>query len=262
MSNLSRDFELQIGKYCGCVPHGTFDYSVNISLKFRYVYTETPKAACSSIKSILQKMELADPNFYRDNFDDIHKRSFSPLLRPAQVGDFDRLLNQSMFKFCFSRNPYSRLLSVYLEKICGNKPQKRQVLLHLGKDTSDMRQDISFDEFVGVVCEQPIANMDPHWRVQYHQTFQKKIPYDFVGKVEAFPDDLHFVLRKINKDYEPYLADERRHSQNSNARLSEFYNSDLIKKIQRKYAEDFIYFGYEEDIELATKPMQASLLPR
>lgn len=259
MSNLWGEFEKQIGSFCGYVPPGNFDYSINISLKYKYIYTETPKVACSTIKSILQKMELEDPSFYRQDFEDIHNRNFSPLLRPAQVGDFEKLVNDSMFKFCFSRNPYSRLLSVYLEKICGNKPQKRQILMHLGRNPSDIKQNISFDEFISVVFEQPIANMDPHWRVQYYQTFQRTLQYDFIGKIEAFPADLYYVLGKINKNYDPYITDERRHSQNSNARLREFYTPDLIKKVQTKFSKDFNFFGYEEDIEVANKPMQPTV---
>lgn len=256
MSDLWQQFEKQIEKYTGCVPPATFDYSINISLKYNYLYTETPKVACSTVKSILQKMELKDPDFHREDFEDIHDRQFSPLLKPSQVGDFEKLLNSGIFKFCFSRNPYSRLLSSYLEKICGNKPPKHQILNHLGKTASSIAEDISFDQFVNVVCELPISDMNPHWRVQYHQTFQQSIDYDFIGKSEAFPSDLHYVLNRLDGNYRRYLTDERRHAKGSGNRLLDFYTPSLAKMVQVKFQKDFEFFGYDEDLAYASKPMQ------
>lgn len=255
MSNLWAAFEKNIGKFCVHVPPGNFDYAINISLKYNYLYTETPKVACSTIKTILQRMELDDVDFYRDDFDDIHNRNFSPLLKPSQIGNCEKLIGSSIFKFCFSRNPYTRLLSVYLEKICGNKPQKRQVLMQLGRNSADIRQSVSFDEFIGVICEQPIATMDPHWRIQYYQTFQQALNYDFIGKIEAFPADLHYALEKLNKDYVLYLVDERRHSTNADVLLCDFYTPDIVKKVQVKFHEDFRFFGYDPDLAAADKLM-------
>ncbi len=251
MSNLRAVFEKNIGKYSIYVPPSNFDYSVNISLKYNYLYTETPKVGCSTIKTTLQKMELNDPDFYREDFEDIHNRNFSPLLKPSQIGSFEKFITGSVFKFCFSRNPYSRLLSAYLEKIKSNKPQKRQILLHLGKNYSDIDQEVSFDEFVNVVCEQPIINMNHHWRVQYYQTFQEFIEYDFVGKLENFSDDFKIVLAKLNKNYAHFLKDERRHSTRASDHLSKFYTPSLIKIVQDKYAKDFEYFGYERELRAA-----------
>lgn len=256
MSNLWKNFEQQVENYTAYVSPANFDYSINISLKYNYLYVETPKVACSTVKSILQSMELEYPSFYRENFADIHNRKFSPLLKPSQVGDFSRLVNSNIFKFCFSRNPYSRLLSVYLEKICGNKPPKRNVLMHLGRNPSNISQNISFDEFINVACEQPITNMNHHWGIQYYQTFQKSINYDFIGKIEAFPADLHSVLNKISNNYRLYLRDERRHAKRSETHLSDFYTPTLAKMVQTKYLKDFEFYGYDEEINNANKPIQ------
>ena len=213
MSNLWKSFERTVGKYSRFVPVSNFQYSINISTKYNYVYVETPKVGCSIIKSVLQKAEINDPYFFRPDFEDIHNRGFSPLLKPSQVGNLDTFIeNNKPFTFCFSRNPYSRLLSAYLDKIDSNRPQKKNVLLHLGKDISDLGHKVSFDEFLKVVCEQPIANMDTHWRIQYYQTFQDSINYDFMGKLENFTEDFVFVLDKLSIDHEKFLSDERRHA--------------------------------------------------
>jgi hypothetical protein len=249
VSNLWADFERNTGKFCRFVPIANFDYSVNISLKYNYLYAETPKAGCSTIKSVLQKMELDDPEFYRQDFVDIHNRNFSPLLKPSQVGNFDNfIISHNPFKFCFSRNPYSRLLSAYLDKIDMNEPQKRNVLLHLGKDVSQLNQNISFEEFIKVVSEQPIPSMDPHWRIQYYQTYQDVVEYDFIGKIESFTEDFNFVLSKISVDYDKFLSNERRHTKDADGLLLDFYTSELANIVQEKFAIDFDYFGYPLDL--------------
>jgi len=86
--------------------------------------------------------------------------------------------------------------------------------------------------------------MDPHWRIQYYQTFQDHINYDFCGKLENFDQDIKTVFSKINKNYSKYMLPIRLHSTEANNLLEQYYCPELIKKVQEKYAKDFEYFGY------------------
>ena len=106
--------------------------SIHISLRFRYVYAETPKAGCSSIKLFLMKNENPDGQFpYLDElteaeFEHFHSRKFSPLLNVRQVYPFRELVESGkFFRFCLVRNPFERLLSAYLDKVSGNRPAAR-----------------------------------------------------------------------------------------------------------------------------------------
>lgn len=234
------------------VPLYDLDYSINISLNHNYIYVETPKVACTTLKTILQDLEKKQPNFKRNNTMEVHNRDLSPLTKPSKINDFEELLNSSIFKFCFSRNPYSRLLSAYLDKICRNKPHKREVLIHLGKDPEDLDQEISFEQFVNVVCEQPVSSMNPHWRIQYYQTFQKLIDFDFIGKIELFPNDLHFALQHVDKTYQRYLSAETKPPINSGQYILKYYTHDLEEKVYSKFIKDFKFFGYSNKIEDAS----------
>jgi len=244
MSKLRYELEKTVSKHCPFIPFDQIDYAINISLKHNYLYTETPKVACSTIKTILQQIELELTHFQRIHFEDIHFRQYSPLLKPSQIGNFDDFLQKNIFKFCFVRNPYTRLLSAYLDKIQKNQPMKKSVLLHLGKNSADLSQAISFEEFVHVVCEQPISNMDPHWRIQYFQTFQQGIQYDFIGKLENINDDLNFVINRLNLQPTPTTHIEDRHATHSNDLIHQFYKPDLLKMVEKKYAIDFEHFNY------------------
>ena len=246
--HLWQKFEEETKELRGPCSAELFNYSVHISLKYNYLFTETPKVACSTVKTVLQRMELDDPQFFREEFEDIHHRSFSPLIRPVQIANLDRLLKSSIFKFCFVRNPYSRLLSAYLEKICGNKSQKKAILEALGKSGEDLTQSVSFSEFVQLICNQSDEEMDPHWRPQYQQPFQKGITYDFVGKLESFPEDLHDALSKINRDFAKYLGHEKRHATGAKEHLKKYYTAELIEMVKRLYRDDFEFFGYDINI--------------
>jgi len=252
MNKLWAAFEEDAKKYSTYNQIDNFDYSINISLKYNYLFTETPKVACSTIKTILQKMELDNPDFFRNDFEDIHDRNFSPLLKPSQLGSLDYFFEgNKLFKFCFSRNPYTRLLSSYIDKIKPSKPEKKYVLQSLGKNPNQLDQDISFEEFVHVISKQKIISMNSHWRTQYYQTFQDNIAYDFIGKIENFSEDLKIALSKINPDYKRFISNERRHATHANALLSAYYTPTLINLVQQIYEKDFIYFGYDFDLQKA-----------
>ena len=248
MSDLSFEFEKSVGHICRYVPTWDLQYLTHISLKNNYMYIETPKVACSSIKRTLQSLEYENPDYQHADFVDVHKRDFSPLLQPSQVEDFSSLIEKKdMYKFCFVRNPYSRLLSAYLDKIRGGKEQKMAVLLQTGRDMTDYEADIPFHEFVDAVCDQPFSSMDIHWRPQYYQTFQDTIKYDFIGKFESFSDDFQKAIKHIAGDEQSttqYLKSEARHATNASNVLSKFYGVRLRRKVYKKYKIDFEVFGY------------------
>lgn len=255
MSNLWAAHEKSIGHICRYLTAVQFEYAANLSTRYSYLYVETPKVACSTIKLTLQRLELDDPSFNRLDFEDIHDRAFSPLLKPSQIGDFTKYIQRKdVFKFCFCRNPYTRLLSAYLDKIKGNRPQKKEILRHLGKDSSQLASEITFDTFVNVICEQPISQMDPHWRVQFMQTCQEDIQYDFIGSVENFDDDYEQVLARLTPDHEPYLTTEIRHATNSVNKLHQYYTATIRKMVLDKFRRDFDYFGYDPDWKNADQP--------
>ncbi|WP_139559616.1 sulfotransferase family protein [Methylotetracoccus oryzae] len=245
MSNLWKHFCESAGRYARYVPVETFNYGLNISLKHRYVYVETPKVACSTIKLTLQRLELQDEDFHHEQSADMHKRQYSPLIGPTQVGDLAKFLSRGdLLKFCFVRNPYTRFLSCYLDKIVGNATQKIQILRQLGYDPSSLQTEISFEQFFAAVEAQPISVMDPHWRIQYYQTFQDAITYDFVGRFETFEADFHHIGRLVSPDFQKYYKVEDRHRTSTNVNLTRYYDADLQRRVYERYRKDFDAFGY------------------
>jgi hypothetical protein len=252
MITAQEHFEKDVEQFCENITLWKFNYSINISLKYNYLYFETPKAGCTTIKATLQKMELERTGGSCGHPSCVHDRNFSPLLRPSQISRFSEFVRQpGLFKFCFVRNPYTRLLSAYLEKMLTNKRPKRIVLHALGRNPADLDVDVSFDEFIDVVCGQKVRDMNTHWMVQYYLTCQDLIKYDFVGKIENFDQDFDFVLSKLSENYRQYISKEVSHATNAGMHLETYYSSELSKKVQEKYKKDFEYFGYSADFRQA-----------
>ena len=181
-------------------------YSIHVSLRFKYIYVETPKAGCSSVKLFLMRNENPDGLFPISNeiseteFERIHSRELSPLLNIKQVYPFRALLQSGkFFRFCFVRNPYARLLSAYLDRIVKNKPQAAPIRKLMGI-AGDREANISFADFVECVCGQTVAEMNPHWRVQYFQTYQNVIQYDYIGRVEDMRTAISHISRVVGLD--------------------------------------------------------------
>lgn len=236
-------------KYLDYITREEFEYDIHISLCHQYVYVETPKVGCSTIKDTLQRIELDYPEMLRDDFEDIHRRDTSPLLSPSQTCAFERIIQSpSYFVFCFVRNPYERLLSAYLDKIVNGMPGKRSILTAMGDDPENLNKEIPFREFVDVVTGLEISKMDPHWRIQYYQTFQDVISYDYIGRMENFTNDCKYVFGRVTNNYEKYYRNEVRHATNSSGLLNKYYNSSIQKKVFKKYEIDFEYFGYDKSI--------------
>jgi len=244
-------YKQEIQKYVKYIGESNFEYSVNISLMNKYIYVETPKVGCSTIKNVLQRMELNYPDLVRDDFEDIHDRHYSPLISPSQTCGFDRLLHDpNFFVFSFARNPYTRLLSAYLDKIKNNRPPKKSILSAMGQSPDNIEKQIPFNEFIDVICNLDIAYMNPHWRIQYYQTMQDSIDYDFVGRMENFQEDYIYVFNKINKNYSDYYSPEIRHATNSHKLLQEYFDDKLTEKVYEKYKIDFTHFGYDKNLPI------------
>jgi hypothetical protein len=112
-------------------------------------------------------------------------------------------------------------------------------------DTQTIQKEISFKDFVRSVIRQPITFMDPHWKIQYYQTLQELINYDFIGKFENFNKDFLKVLHKIvPDDSKMYILNIQGHKTGANNKIKEFYTEEIRDMVYTKYKVDFEQFGY------------------
>ncbi|HVZ91621.1 MAG TPA: sulfotransferase family protein [Rhizomicrobium sp.] len=218
-------------------------YLINWSEKHRYIYVETPKVACSSIKLTLQRIELNDRAYAPD---DIHKRADSPLLAArARPRRFLRALRSSAyFRFCFVRNPYGRILSAYLDKLVRSERERPQSLASLGL-APEARP--SFLDFLELLADAEPSRFDVHWARQVDLLTPHLIAYDFIGRFESFDADFSTVLRRIGRGPD-WIADARRHRTDASAQMDRWIGPPERALIERIYAADFDAYGYSREL--------------
>lgn len=222
------------------------NYNIHISLKHKYVYVENPKVACTTIKDLLHKHELG---LLYDKFGPkpIHRDSFgSPMIKPFQLSDRELkhvLSSPEFFKFTFVRDPYSRLLSCYLEKV----KRKNQCIWLLYKFTPSLGENISFQEFVDTIELMTPFQMDSHWRIQKKQIFYDDIEFDFIGRFEKFDEDFAYVKQKLFIDVDLSLRRDS-HKVDTFTQLDSYYDADNLDKVLDIYKEDFVTFNYANHI--------------
>ena len=98
-------------------PKNDFLNHTYISLRNNYVYLAVGKAANSTVKHHLYELEYAGTRFKTKS---LHDRQSSPLLSPFQLTDElleDVFTSSKYFRFSLVRNPYTRLLSCYLDRM-------------------------------------------------------------------------------------------------------------------------------------------------
>ena len=82
---------------------------MHISRTYKYVYVANPKAACSTLKLILSKAEVNDPDYTPES---LHQRKHLPLLTPNKLTRQEQgaLFGGSYYLFSFVRHPFNRAL--------------------------------------------------------------------------------------------------------------------------------------------------------
>jgi hypothetical protein len=255
---------LEIQEHAGEIDSGFFGH-VQYSPKYRYIYVDTPKVACSTIKHSLQRAEGegaypgARPGAphqygYSESLMRIHDRRESPLLFPKDRHELARFAAWSRFAFCFVRNPFSRILSAYIDKIERHAERRALFQTQLLGEMEDPGRTLSFFEFLELVRRQDPKAMDPHWRPQ-HVHISCGVRYDFVGFFENFEEDFKTALLRIDSALLQHRVSIFEHRTGASKMLARYYEGNATARLVREiYAKDFESFGYDDDIRRAPEP--------
>ena len=195
------------------------------------VYVVNSKCACSSIKSTLMKSVGVDNNF--DNYRDIHDlgRQFSK----------NNIHDTKKFYFSFVRNPYERLVSLYV-----NKFEDRKKITSVGFEYEFylggiLKQSMSFLDFCKTIETIPNELFERHFKPQYLLLKEESAKLGFVGKLENIKDDWSFLVKKYG------LENLEHHNVSPKYNYAEYYTVESFEVISRMYKRDVDHFGYQEE---------------
>jgi hypothetical protein len=223
--------------------------------------------ACSTIKFTLQCAErggepVSSNGFgvtgrygYSDFLLRVHDRSESLLQYPRDDDQLDAFQDISRYVFGFVRNPFSRVLSAYIDKIERNAERRALFLANLGKPTSKSNENVCFVEFLELVRQQTPETMDPHWRPQYAH-LSGRLNFNFLGVFERFEDDFRTVLTSIDPMLQCATKVQEHGTNASSLSLLERYYADsmAVRLVSEIYQQDFNLFDYPNEVKLAAEP--------
>jgi hypothetical protein len=253
-SNAEALFESPFDFLTSTVRSGEFNYAYNVSLKHRYLYIENAKSACTTIKASLGIAELIRAGLgsaFAENYaKNVHVNVLgTPFSKPFQLGKtlFDRVATGKEFTtFTFVKNPFSRALSAYLDKVKNKLPDSAGIYKAAGKTFDD---ELSFPEYLQTLDRiiSSGSHIDKHFRPQSFQCGQGKLKIDFVGFVENFDEDFRRITSQIGfSDTEIVLGIS--HSTKARNLLQDFYGPAELEILKRIYKGDFDMFCYGDDL--------------
>lgn len=217
-----------------------------VSNKRRYCYCRIPKCANSTIVNSLAYYDpemTFDPTDQRGKY---VKEQTSRLLsaKSLTVSSF----TGKYFLFTFVRNPYSRVLSAYLDKIAVLEKKayatNRQVIIAYSRSG----QDLTFETFVSYL-ENGGLYLDPHWAPQTSMLPVGVKKIDFVGRVENLDKDLEYVVKYLFGEniYQGPVTREVDRTDSSN-KLLKYYDTEIADRVYSLYKSDFDSFLYSKDL--------------
>ena len=223
-------------------------------------YLQMPKAGCSTIKSLLINMGTLKSDPIVKGQDEIHDDpSFSSTF--SNLKNYYFLSSKSVPIFTVVRNPFSRILSAYLEKIFYRYDERKD---YLGELEFPSNEKIPFLTFLERVGSKPKNALDFHFMPQSTILNIKKHPNIIVGHLEDFDKISSEISRYILKVRRPEKAGEPNYvyeevqnkkiaphsvGASSAQKIKKYYGPREIDLVKSIYTEDFQSFGYSFSID-------------
>ena len=210
-----------------------------ISHTHKCIFVEVPKTGSSSIRSIIGNPPLPHLNICQIRYNLQHywtsyggagnraMASLYLLLPEKKRNDAGNKLFDSYYKFGFVRNPWDRVVSLYLRR-----------------EGLQMRDKMSFGDFVDWIkyssstCIHPLPHTN---QLDWFVDPNGNVLVDFIGKFENLEDDWATVSGKLELTQD--LPHKKRSSRSRH--YTEYYSATTQKIIENKFRVDIEYFGYE-----------------
>ena len=223
-------------------------YSSDLQL----VYLRIPKVACSSFKkSIWHAVDHKLGKVTLNPGISPHDKAKSPFAKSANEirRNLDDFVNASFFTVV--RNPYSRLLSAFLDKVA-RKNRDLKVWSAIRKQLSYKDDDYpDFSDFVDRLVKQRPSCLENHFLEQNIIICSKHLPVDHLGHMEDLDSTIYFLDR-----FGVPIRSHQSHSTGSTSRIKDFYTKKELDSVQKFFYKDFDLFGYVDDPDILTPTLK------
>ena len=152
----------------------------------------------------------------------------------------------NMFKFCFVRNPYDRLVSEYFWKIKDNDTRLGLNCANIDFRTFILRLENKFDYLLELPHHEVSHFLPQHMFVC---NTQDELMVDFVWKYEdGLETGLKTLLEELNyNDVENISLPKNNVTRHKRKKYTEYYDEETKNIVYNLYKKDFDIFGYDSE---------------
>jgi hypothetical protein len=197
----------------------------------RFFFNRIPKSANSTVSIQLAELKLGRTATEREA-----KRAFA---RPSELTAAEVAAFERFFKFTVVRNPYSRALSAYLDKIVSGR---KLAYLRRAPGAAPLP---SFADFC-TYLDRGGLHENAHWAPQTSLMLIPIDRFDFMGRVETLSEDLKRILERVAPRGAVAGSDVASRRPRASASLAAHYDDRCAEIVRRLYRSDFEAFGYSE----------------
>ncbi|WP_371038718.1 sulfotransferase family protein [Rhodosalinus sp. FB01] len=208
------------------------DMRVAVCPQTGFLYNRLPKNANSTVTSLLAN-RIFGPD---DTVSPKHRFVRPSRLSAAQV----RAVETEYFKFVILRDPYTRTLSAFLDKVMKPRTQRRGPWRWFARHGIETP---SFEDFCKYLDDGGL-HADNHWAPQVDGLVLPLDRFDMVARLEALQADLDTIHRRLFGAPLGELQRKGPKSSGAEGEIARHYTPHAAEIVSRLFARDFSELGY------------------
>lgn len=224
-----------------------------------FIFVYNPKVACTNWKCLLRYIAGNVDNYLDASI--AHNKELSGLICLSDVTNPMVILSsRKIKKYSFVRDPYTRILSAYLNKVepyvegIRGEHDDNSYFYKIYQYINDYRLNVLPEEkTVNIFCFLHWINnvndahtKNEHWMPQTDLLRVGEIEYDFIGRFENLDEDAKFLLQEMGCDV-AFPSQSKIHFAPTDAsdKVRRYFGSREARLVNEIYEQDFTLFGYK-----------------